>query len=164
MPSDASSIEHLSLYFWDETVVDCFEQQYDVLACDAFLACEGDEAVGLASYAVEVDWDALVLVVLSVLPQYQGRGAGRSLLDAVRDEAMQRGLRRVLVATSNDDLLALALYQQAGFRIVEVLPGRIAQHHGGEFPGLAGVAVRDEIRLVWESPLRSCPDLTDPAS
>jgi ribosomal protein S18 acetylase RimI-like enzyme len=149
-PSDASSIERLSLYFWDETAVDCFDRQYDVPACPAFLACDGDEAVGLASYAVEADWDALVLVVLNVLPQYQGRGAGRTLLDAVCGEAARRGLGRVLVVTSNDDLPALALYQRAGFRIVEVLPGRIAHHHGGEFPGLAGIAVRDEIRLAWE--------------
>ena len=150
MPADAPSIEDLSLTFWDETGVDCFDRQYDILACPAFLACDGDEVVGLASYAVEADWDAVVLVMLNVLPEYQGRGTGRALLAAVRGEAVQRGLGRILVVTSNDDLPALALYQRIGFRITEVLPGRVAQHHGGEFPGLAGIVVRDEIRLAWE--------------
>ncbi|HSR30557.1 MAG TPA: GNAT family N-acetyltransferase [Anaerolineae bacterium] len=148
--SDYTRIEELSGYFWDETCVDCFDRQYDVLACPAFLACEGDEVVGLASYAVEEAWDAIVLVIFNLLPDFQGRGGGRSLLDAVHGEAVQRGLAQLLVVTSNDDLPALALYQRYGFRITEVIPGRIAQHHGAEFPGFAGIPVRDEIRLTYK--------------
>jgi ribosomal protein S18 acetylase RimI-like enzyme len=147
---DLARIGELSLYFWDETVVDCFDRQYDVVACPAFVACDGDEVVGLASYAVEERWDSVVLVVLNVLPGYHGRGGGRALLDAVRDEAAQLGLARLLVVTSNDDLPALALYQRYGFRIQDVIPGRIAQEHGGELPGFSGIPVRDEIRLAYE--------------
>ena len=147
LAGDYARIEELALYFWDETDVDCFDRQYDVLACPAFLACEGDEVVGLASYAVEEAWDAMVLVMLNLLPGWQGRGGGRALLDALRDEAARRGLARILVATSNDDLPALALYQRYGFRIVEVIPERLAQHHGAELPGFAGIPARDEIRL-----------------
>jgi ribosomal protein S18 acetylase RimI-like enzyme len=58
-------------------------------------------------------------------------------------------LGRILVATSNDDLPALALYQRHGFRILEIIPGRIAEDHGGEFPGFAGIPVRDEVRLEY---------------
>ena len=147
---DSARIGELSLYFWDETVVDCFDRKYDVVACPAFVACDGDEVVGLASYAVEERWDAVVLVVLSVLPKYQGQGGARALLDAVRGEAVQMGLAKLLVVTSNDDLPALALYQRYGFRIREVIPGRIAQEHGGELPGFSGIPVRDEIRLTYE--------------
>jgi ribosomal protein S18 acetylase RimI-like enzyme len=146
----SAQIEALALYFWDETDVDCFDRCYDVLACPAFVACDGSEVVGAASCALEADWDALVLVMLDVLPAYQGRGAGRALLDAVRDEAARRGLGRVLVATSNDDLPALALYQRYGFRITEVMPGGIARHHGGDLPGFAGIPIRDEIRLEYQ--------------
>jgi ribosomal protein S18 acetylase RimI-like enzyme len=148
-PGDYGRIRELSHYFWDETDVGCFDQQYDVLACPAFLACAGDQVVGLAAYAVEDNWDAVVLVMLNVLPNYQGRGAGRALLDAVRDKTAQLGMGRSLVATSNDDLPALAIYQRYGYRITAVIPGRIAQHHGSEFPGFAGIPVRDEIRLEY---------------
>jgi len=147
MSGDYARIEELALYFWDETDIDCFNRQYDVLACPAFLACEGDEVVGLASYAVEEAWEAMVLVMLNLLPGWQGRGGGRALLDALRDEAARRGLARILVATSNDDLPALALYQRYGFRLIEVIPGCLARHHGAELPGFAGIPVRDEIRL-----------------
>ena len=147
MADDYARIEELALYFWDETEVDCFDRQYDVLACPAFVACEGDEVVGLASYAVEGAWDAIVLVMLNLLPDWQGRGGGRALLEAIHDEAARCGLARLLVVTSNDDLPALALYQRYGFRIIEVIPGRLAQHHGAELAGFAGIPVRDEIRL-----------------
>lgn len=147
--ADYARIQELSFHFWDETDVDCFDRQYNVLACPAFLACDGDEVVGLASYTVEADWHAALLVMLNVLPSYQGRGGGRALLDAVRDEAARRRLERITVVTSNDDLPALALYQRYGFRLTEVIPGRIAQDHGGEFPGFAGIPVRDEIRLEY---------------
>lgn len=144
-----AQIEALALYFWNETDVDCFDRRYDVLACPALVAYDGDRIVGWASYAIEPDWDALVLVMLNVLPAYQGQGAGRGLLTALRDEAARRGLGRVLVVTSNDDLPALAIYQLYGFRITRVIPGQIARHHGGELPGFAGIPVRDEIRLEY---------------
>jgi len=148
--SDLDRIQQLSLYFWDETEVDCFDQQYDVVHCPAYLACDGAEVVGLASYSIELDLDAMVLVMLNVLPNHQGRGAGQALLDAICSEAAQRGLARVLVATSNDDLPALAVYQRYGFHLVEMIPGIIAQHHGRELPGFAGIPVRDEIRLEYQ--------------
>ena len=149
-PADYHRIEELSLYFWDETVVDCFDRQYDVLACPAFLVCDGDDVVGAAPYAAEDAWDAIVLVMLNVLPDYQGRGGGRSLLDAVREEAQQRGLARVLVATTNDDLPALALYQRYGFRITEIVTGRVAEDHSAMLTGFAGIPVRDEVRLEYQ--------------
>ncbi|MDY7041482.1 MAG: GNAT family N-acetyltransferase, partial [Chloroflexota bacterium] len=56
-------------------------------------------------------------------------------------------LARLVVSTTNDDLLALYLYQRFGFRITGVLPGGLVEHHGKEEPGFAGIPVRDEIRL-----------------
>ncbi len=146
---DQARLKELSLYFWDETEVDCFDRQYDVLACPALLACDGDEVVGVASYAVEETRDAIVLVMFNALPGHQGRGGGAALLDALCSEADRRGLSRILVATSNDDLPALAFYQRYGFRFLEIVPGRIAEEHGGEFPGFAEIPVRDELRLEY---------------
>jgi len=143
--ADRDVVEALMLYFWGETAVECFDREYDVLHLPAFLVCKGSEVVGLLAYAEEND--ALNLVVLNVLPQAQGRGGGRALLEAVLAEARSRSLARLVVSTTNDDLLALYLYQRFGFRITEVLPGRLVEHHGGEESGFAGIPVRDEIRL-----------------
>ena len=149
-PPDYPRIEELALYFWDETVVDCFDRQYDVLVCPAFLACDGGEVVGAASYAIDQALDAVVLVMLHVLPAHQGRGGGRSLVEAVCEGARERGMARVIVATTNDDLPALSLYQRCGFRITEIVPGRVAEDHARELSGFAGIPVRDEVRLeLW---------------
>ena len=147
--ADHDRVEELALYFWDETCVDCFDRQYDVLACPAILACEGKEVVGLASYAIEKGWQAVVLVMLNVLPEFQGRSAGRDLLDSMRDIAKAHSLKRILVVTSNDDLPALSLYQRYGFQITGIIPELIADDHGSEFPGFSAIMVRDEIRLVY---------------
>ena len=151
-PADYHRIEELALYFWDETVVDCFDRQYDVMACPALLACGGGDVVGAAPFAVEEAWNAIILVMLNVLPNYQGRGGGRSLLDALCKEARERGLARILVATTNDDLPALALYQRYGFRITEIVTGRVAEEHGVDLAGFAGIPVRDEVRLEYQLP------------
>jgi GNAT superfamily N-acetyltransferase len=149
-PSDYPTIEAMCLYFWGETEFDCFDRQYDVLACPTILAYKDDRAVGMASYAIEEELKAMILVVLNVLPDSQGQGRGRALLDAVCDRARDHNLRRIQVVTSNDDLPALSLYQRYGFRMSRVIPGRVTEHHGGELSGFAGIPVRDEIQLAFE--------------
>jgi len=145
--ADAPAIARLAGYFWGETDVECFGISYHVDTLEAFVACDGDYLAGVLAYAVE---DArLNIVMLNVLPDYQGRGAARGLLGRAREEAIRLGLSRLVVATSNDDLPALNLYQRWGFRITSVLCGRLIDHHGGEEVGFGSVAVRDEIRLVY---------------
>jgi len=144
-PADRDIIAALALYFWDETTVECFDREYDLPHLPAFLIGEGNEIMGLLSYAVEDD--ALNIVTLNILPQVQGRGGGKALLEAAMAEAQGRSLSKLIVSTTNDDLPALYLYQRFGFRISEVLPGRLVEHHGGEEAGFADIPVRDEIRL-----------------
>ena len=158
-PADHPRIEELALYFWDETIVDCLDRRYDVMVCPAFLACDAGKIVGVSSFAIEEAWNAAVLVMLHVLPDYQGRGGGWSLVQAVCGEARERGLARVLVATANDDLPALSLYQRCGFHITGIETGRVAADHaregrltGCELTGFAGIPVRDEVRLEIQFP------------
>ena len=148
VPTDRDRIAELALYFWDETEVECFGGEYDVCELPALVACKGDadgQIVGLASYAIE--GDEAKLVMLNVLPGYQGSGAGRTLIAAVEGAARAHGATRIVVATSNDDLPALYLYQRHGFHLTGMEVGRLAKHHEGEEPGFAGIPVRDEIQL-----------------
>jgi ribosomal protein S18 acetylase RimI-like enzyme len=144
-PGDYPRLKELALHFWGETEVECFDRVYDVLKLPSFLVCSDDELVGFLSYAVE--GDALNVAMLNVLPQHQGLGLGNELLQAAIEEAQRRGLSRLIVATSNDDLMALYFYQRAGFLIDEVVPGRIAEHHGEVEKGFGEIGIRDEIRL-----------------
>jgi len=74
-------------------------------------------------------------------------GVGRSLVEKVQVEAKKSRKNRLLVATSNDDLPALAFYQSLGFQIYEVKTGVIAEKHGKVLKGVGGLPIRDELRL-----------------
>lgn len=144
-PADRARIAELADDFWGETEVESFDRTYQVDLLPAAAVCDGDEIVSIASYALE--GDAVNLVMLNVLPGWQGRGAARDLIAAVKDAARGAGATRLTVTTTNDDLPALSLYQQLGFTITAVLPGKLVEHHGGIELGFAGIPVRDEIRM-----------------
>ena len=145
LPGDTETIKRLALTYWGETEVRCFDRDYDVLALPALLAASDGQVAGALSYSMEDD--RLVIVMLNVHPEYQGRRTARSLLAIAEEEARGRGIPRLVVATSNDDLPALYVYQRWGFVITDILPGAVLDHHGHEVLGFASIPVRDEIRL-----------------
>ena len=144
-PSDRAAIRDMAMMYWEETDVECLGRTYDVLALPALVATHDGRVAGVLCYALEED--RLNIVVLNVLPEYQGRRVARALLSVAEKEARAHGLARLVVATSNDDLPALYLYQRWGFVIAAVKPGAILAHHGHEEAGFAGIPVRDEIQL-----------------
>jgi ribosomal protein S18 acetylase RimI-like enzyme len=81
------------------------------------------------------------------LPKHQGSGVGKSLVEAVENEAKKLKKRKLLVSTSNDDLPALVFYQSLGFQIYEVKPNVIAEKHKQILKGVNGLPIRDELRL-----------------
>jgi len=145
VPADRAQIAKIADYFWGEAEVECFDHSYRVNELPATLACDGDDIVGVASYAIEEN--SVNLVMLDILPRWQGRRVAHELIAAVMEIARAEGAERLVVATTNDDLPALGLYQRLGFTITQVLVGKLLEHHGGVEPGFAGIPVRDEIQL-----------------
>jgi ribosomal protein S18 acetylase RimI-like enzyme len=168
-PADFAAVRQIALMYWGETEVECFGRRYDVLRLPAWIACAEEQAgsasgaagrwpqpgagvrgsdgvAGVLSYAVEDK--ALNIVMLNVHPEHQGRHLARSLLATAEGEAHRLGLCQLVVATTNDDLPALYMYQRCGFVISDVLTGTLVTHHGHEETGFAGIPVRDEIRLA----------------
>jgi ribosomal protein S18 acetylase RimI-like enzyme len=131
--------------FWGEPEQLTFDRKFVVAELPAHLAKSGSIIIGFASFA-EAN-DAIIIVALGVLPQYQNAGVGKSLIDRVEAEARALQKKKLLVSTSNDDLPALAFYQSLGFQIYEVKPNVIAQKHGKILKGIGGLPVRDELRL-----------------
>jgi len=77
---DYLRIEELAYHFWGEREVECFEARYDVSQLPALVAMSEGEVVGFLSYALEKE--TLVLVMLNILPAYQGHGGARALFKA----------------------------------------------------------------------------------
>jgi ribosomal protein S18 acetylase RimI-like enzyme len=142
---EKETIRMLVERFWGEPEQLTFDRKFIVAELPAYLAKSGNIIIGFASFA-EAN-DAIIIVALGVLPQYQNARVGRSLIGRVETEAKELQKKKLLVSTSNDDLPALAFYQSLGFQIYEVKPNVIAQKHGKVLKGVGGLPVRDELRL-----------------
>ena len=87
------------------------------------------------------------LKAVAVAEPLQGRGIGRRLLELALERLRQRGVRHVVVGTSNASIRAIAFYQRLGFR-----PMRIERDFFTERRGYPphfeedGIPIRD---MVW---------------
>jgi ribosomal protein S18 acetylase RimI-like enzyme len=131
--------------FWGEEEQLTFDRRFKVAELPVYVAKLRDSVIGFISTA-EVD-DAIIIVALGVLPQYQSSGVGKGLVEKIEKEAIRRKKKRLLVSTSNDDLPALAFYQSIGFQIYEVKPNVIAHKHRKILMGIGNLPIRDELRL-----------------
>jgi ribosomal protein S18 acetylase RimI-like enzyme len=142
---ERETVKKLVKRFWGEQEQLTFNRKFLVAELPAYLAKVQQNIVGFVSFA-DLD-DATIFVALGILPKYQNAGIGRSLIEKVETEAKKLGKKRLLVSTSNDDLPALAFYQNLGFQIFEVKPNAIAEKHGEVLSGIGGLPIRDELRL-----------------
>jgi GNAT superfamily N-acetyltransferase len=80
----------------------------------AYALGDGGEVVA----AVTVRWrrEPCELVELGVLPERQGRGYGRRLVEWVCAEAARRGVKEMLVGTRTTSAGNIIFYQKCGFR------------------------------------------------
>lgn len=85
----------------------------------AMLACDGEDAVGLAVFFSEYStWRGVPGVYvqdLYVRPGQRGSGLGRQLLRAVKEHATTWGGRYVKLTVYDRNPAALAFYQRLGF-------------------------------------------------
>lgn len=128
-----------------ETDVDVFGRTFDVLSGVNLVAIADDAVVGLLSLAI--DRGEASVVLLSVYPDFQGKGVGRALVAAAGELAAKRGLSFLRVAVTNDDIPQIYFYQRHGFAIYEVAVGEVADRFGSATAGFSGIPVRDELRL-----------------
>lgn len=123
---------------------------HDVLALPGLGAWEGEQLVGLATYAV--DGPRAELAVLAVDVAARGAGIGGSLVEAVAGVAFAGGVRVLWLLTTNDNLDALRLYQRHGFQLTALHAGAIdaAREAKPQIPlvGYYGIPVHDELILT----------------
>jgi ribosomal protein S18 acetylase RimI-like enzyme len=131
--------------FWGEEEQLTFDRKFTAEDLPALVAEADGDVIGFLAFAELAD--AVIIVALGVLPEFQGSGVGKGLVEKLEDKARSMRKRRLLVSTSNDDLPALAFYQSSGFQIYEVKPNVIAEKHGEVLKGIGGLPIRDELRL-----------------
>ena len=133
---------------WGGTSIAVNGRLLDTVALPAFIAQEEGRRCGLAT--CEFRGAECEIVSLDALEQYRGIGTG--LLEAVAAFGRERGVRRLIVMTTNDNVDALRFYQRRGFTIRQVRPNVIEESRRLKqtIPetGNYGIPIRDEIELV----------------
>ena len=70
------------------------------------------------------------ILAVAVAADAGGRGIGRTLVDAAREEFVRRGVSAARVVTTSDNDAALAMYRACGFETAatfEVHAGRVSE-------------------------------------
>ena len=116
---------------WDERAErDLHDKRFDAGGLEILL--DGTERAGYLK--VRREPDLLRLVSINLLPAWQSRGIGTSLIEELQREAEEAGLPvRLRVLQAN--VRARALYERLGFAIIETT----ASHHQMSWPSSEGV-------------------------
>ena len=109
---------------------------------------EGAQA-GLVTYK-KCDEELEIVTLSSLRPEL---GIGSALLSAVVEVARRVRVKRVWLITTNDNIKALAFYQQRGFELVAVRRNALAKSRAlkPQIPltGMDGIPIRDGIELEF---------------
>jgi ribosomal protein S18 acetylase RimI-like enzyme len=122
----------------------------DVLEGPALLATRHGRPIGFVSWLAS--GEAAEVRALVVTAEARGEGVGRALIDAAAEAIRSAGIRRAWVVTTNDNLVAIALYQKAGWRLAALRPGAVDDARRTLKPGISelgehGIPLRDELEL-----------------
>ncbi len=141
--------------FFGSTHLHAFGGVFPLAKC-AFLVVEFDhERAGFLSYALHFPAeDEAAVILMAVLPGFQGRGVGRALQGAMDAVCRPRGIRRIHIATSNDNIPGLYFYQRLGYRLrslhIGAAAAALAEHGEAGMAGFGGIPILDELHLTKE--------------
>ncbi len=139
--------ERTELLFGGDFVVSRSEV-HDPHKLPGFIACEGRERIGLATYSIY--GGECELVTIDSLCQFMG--VGSMLLERVEQAARDAGCSTIWAITTNDNLDAQRFFQKRGFNISAVRLGGMSKIRllKPNVPrvGCYGIPVRDEIELT----------------
>jgi ribosomal protein S18 acetylase RimI-like enzyme len=147
-PDDARAVAALHDTVWGGPFVAGHDTLTDLTKLPTLVAFDGTgRIVGALTYRAGTDG----LEVVSIAADPPRAGAGTALLAAAADGARRRGLARLWLVTTNDNLDALRFYQRQGLRIVRVDQGAVDRARrlkpGIPLVGSYGIAMHDELHL-----------------
>ncbi|WP_347549979.1 GNAT family N-acetyltransferase [Pseudalkalibacillus hwajinpoensis] len=116
---------------------------------DGFVARNSEEdIIGLVTHCFHSDCCEIV----SLDSFTENTGVGSRLLVEVEMAVMRKGLSRITLLTTNDNLHAIRFYQRKGYRLNEVISGAVdeARKRKPEIPviGHYQIPIHDELKLI----------------
>ncbi len=83
------------------------------------------KALGLLIYRLEEDRPQLEIITIN--SEECNKGVGTALIETLRSVAVENGIKRLWVITTNDNLNALRFYQKRGFHLSALYPNAIIE-------------------------------------
>lgn len=132
-PADIALIRELAMKIWPPTympiigaqqvayMIDLFYSQEALIKQmeqlhHRFIICFDDQsAIGFASYGA-VDNEVFKLHKLYILPEMQGKGAGKYMVNYIAKELQSEGVKYLRLNVNRYNANAIAFYEKAGFR------------------------------------------------
>jgi ribosomal protein S18 acetylase RimI-like enzyme len=147
IPDDLSRLRQVWTKNWGDTFVIAHGVVYHPESLAGFIALDGHEWVGEVTYNFTNEGCEIV----TLDSEREGQGLGTRLINAVIEEARNRGCKRVFLITTNDNLNALGFYQKRGFELVKIYRGAVNESRKlkPNIPliGMNNIPLRDEIEL-----------------
>ncbi|MBD5170363.1 MAG: GNAT family N-acetyltransferase [Oscillibacter sp.] len=132
---------------WYTTTMIIRGKEIDMTGVEGFFFRDGNSIVGLVTYIIYDN----VLEITSLDSLRPNQGIGGRLLDAVIQEAEEKGLQRIVLITTNDNINAIRFYQKRGFDMVRLFRNAmdIARKLKSEIPfiGENSIPLRHEIEF-----------------
>jgi GNAT superfamily N-acetyltransferase len=131
------------------------DELIDAAALPGAVARVSENPVGLLTYRPDArgGWE-----VVSLAADRPGVGAGRALIEWVRDRAADAGVTRLWLITTNNNTAALRFYQRNGFDLVRLDRNAVDRARRLK-PGIPthadGIPVRHELELEIRLAARS---------
>lgn len=100
------------------------ESYRDVIRANPFFVAEGPDTRPVATGFLDLTSGSVEAIF--TLPDYAGKGLAGKIIEAIKDEARQRGFTRLTLASTPN---AQRFYERHGFRFVQenLYPSRLAQ-------------------------------------
>jgi ribosomal protein S18 acetylase RimI-like enzyme len=112
----------LKSYFDLRYTEEAFLSMFDDPLTQGFVAETGDQIAGYARLFFNRDENRLYVPSLYFLPDFQGQGMGRQLLEAAEEYAAEKGLDELWIGVMVRNNPALVFYRKVGFQFVREEP------------------------------------------
>lgn len=147
--NDRTWISLLIKKTWGDEFIIVHDEIFFPCSLPGFIAKSKNENLGLVTYNLQ--HDHCEIITINSLREFQGIGS--ALLEEVITVVKNKGVNKISVVTTNDNLLALRFYQKRGFVLSSVSVGAIGRSRAKKphIPtfGLYGIPLRDEITLEF---------------
>ena len=143
--SDREEVAAFIEQHWRSRLVMSHGHQYYPHREEGFIERRDGKIVGLVTFHVAGE----TMELLTLNATLEREGIGSSLILSVIERARDKGCRRVMLTTTNDNLRAIGFYQRLGFRMMTINLGVVdeARKIKPQIPetGERGIPIHDEI-------------------